>query len=298
MPVVAVSKGPDRNAGRETFHLPGGRELTLPPNSALLFYLQRLRDEAHRFAIGTHRAEAGEEPDHLEPRRGSRHRPEPEARAADAFRDGAGGQGSGARGPRAGARHLQGDGAPGLRPFPPARLTRCRSRPQAIVCALRGHGEHGGIVRLFTPDDGLIAAYVRGARSRRMRPVLIAGNLVHAQLRSRTEAQLPQATIELAHSRAAVLAEPLPAAAIEWAAALVATALPERQPYPRSTRRSPASSTPSKRRHRPRAGRRRWSASNCCCSASSASASTSIHASVSGADDELVAVSPRSGRAQ
>jgi excinuclease ABC subunit C len=56
VPVVAVSKGPDRNAGRETFHLPGGRELTLPPNSALMFYLQRLRDEAHRFAIGTHRA--------------------------------------------------------------------------------------------------------------------------------------------------------------------------------------------------------------------------------------------------
>ncbi|MDQ3483037.1 MAG: excinuclease ABC subunit UvrC [Pseudomonadota bacterium] len=56
IPVIAVAKGPDRNAGRETFHLPGGRELTLPPNSALLFYLQRLRDEAHRFAIGTHRA--------------------------------------------------------------------------------------------------------------------------------------------------------------------------------------------------------------------------------------------------
>jgi len=56
IPVVGVSKGPDRHAGRETFHLPGGRELTLPPNSALLFYLQRLRDEAHRFAIGTHRA--------------------------------------------------------------------------------------------------------------------------------------------------------------------------------------------------------------------------------------------------
>ena len=56
VPIVAVSKGPDRNAGRETFHLPGGRELTRPPNSALLFYLHRLRDEAHRFAIGTHRA--------------------------------------------------------------------------------------------------------------------------------------------------------------------------------------------------------------------------------------------------
>ena len=56
VPVVGVAKGPDRNAGRETFHLPGDREITLPPNSALLFYLQRLRDEAHRFAIGTHRA--------------------------------------------------------------------------------------------------------------------------------------------------------------------------------------------------------------------------------------------------
>ena len=56
VPVISVAKGPDRNAGRETFHMPGGREVTLPPNSGLLFYLQRLRDEAHRFAIGTHRA--------------------------------------------------------------------------------------------------------------------------------------------------------------------------------------------------------------------------------------------------
>jgi excinuclease ABC subunit C len=55
VPVVGVAKGPDRNAGREVFHFPGGREVTFPPNSALLFYLQRLRDEAHRFAIGTHR---------------------------------------------------------------------------------------------------------------------------------------------------------------------------------------------------------------------------------------------------
>ncbi|HEY9553615.1 excinuclease ABC subunit UvrC [Allosphingosinicella sp.] len=55
VPVVAISKGPDRNAGREVFHLPGGREITLPPNDPVLFYLQRLRDEAHRFAIGAHR---------------------------------------------------------------------------------------------------------------------------------------------------------------------------------------------------------------------------------------------------
>jgi len=57
VPVVGVAKGPHHGReGREVFHFPGGREITLQPNSALLFYLQRLRDEAHRFAIGTHRA--------------------------------------------------------------------------------------------------------------------------------------------------------------------------------------------------------------------------------------------------
>jgi DNA repair protein RecO (recombination protein O) len=103
----------------------------------------------------------------------------------------------------------------------------------AIVCAVRHHGEHGAIVRLLTPDQGLVAAYVRGGRARRMRPVLIPGNLVSAQLRSRTDSQLPQAAIELAQSRAPILGEPLPAAAIEWTTALVASALAERQPYPR-----------------------------------------------------------------
>jgi len=61
-----------------------------------------------------------------------------------------------------------------------------RAETQAIVCALRSHGEHGGVVRLMTPDKGLIAAYVRGARSRRMRPLLIPGNVVQAQLSART----------------------------------------------------------------------------------------------------------------
>jgi len=102
----------------------------------------------------------------------------------------------------------------------------------AIVCALRAHGEHGGVVRLMTPDEGLVAAYVRGARGRRMRPVLIPGNVVQAQLSARTDTQLPQAAVELVHSRGPLLSEPLPAAAIEWAGVLTATALPERQPYP------------------------------------------------------------------
>jgi len=103
----------------------------------------------------------------------------------------------------------------------------------AIVCALRNHGEHGAVVRLMTPDHGLQAAYVRGARGRRMRPVLMAGNRVEAQLSARTETQLPQATIELVHSLGPLLSEPLPAAAIEWATVLTATILPEGQPYPR-----------------------------------------------------------------
>ncbi|NVJ69138.1 MAG: excinuclease ABC subunit UvrC [Alphaproteobacteria bacterium] len=54
--VVAISKGPDRNAGREQFHMRGRDTFMLPENDAVLYYLQRLRDEAHRFAIGSHRA--------------------------------------------------------------------------------------------------------------------------------------------------------------------------------------------------------------------------------------------------
>ncbi len=54
--VVGVSKGPDRNAGLEAFHTPDGRSFSLHPDDAILYFLQRLRDEAHRFAIGAHRA--------------------------------------------------------------------------------------------------------------------------------------------------------------------------------------------------------------------------------------------------
>ena len=102
-----------------------------------------------------------------------------------------------------------------------------RTETKAIVCVVRTHGEHGAVVRLMTPDHGLMAAYVRGARGRRMRPVLIPGNVVQAELSARTETQLPQASIELMHSRGPLLSEPLPAAAIEWAAVLTAIALPE-----------------------------------------------------------------------
>ena len=56
LPLVAVAKGPDRDAGREWFHMAGREAFQLPLRDAVLFYLQRLRDEAHRFAITTHRA--------------------------------------------------------------------------------------------------------------------------------------------------------------------------------------------------------------------------------------------------
>lgn len=54
--LVAISKGPDRNAGREKFYRPGRAPFQLPVNAPVLYYLQRLRDEAHRWAIGAHRA--------------------------------------------------------------------------------------------------------------------------------------------------------------------------------------------------------------------------------------------------
>ena len=54
--LVAIAKGPDRDAGREWFHTDGADPFQLPPRDPVLYFLQRLRDEAHRFAITTHRA--------------------------------------------------------------------------------------------------------------------------------------------------------------------------------------------------------------------------------------------------
>jgi excinuclease ABC subunit C len=54
--LASIAKGPDRNAGRETFFVEGREPFRLSPRDPALFFVQRLRDEAHRFAIGTHRA--------------------------------------------------------------------------------------------------------------------------------------------------------------------------------------------------------------------------------------------------
>jgi excinuclease ABC subunit C len=56
VPFVGVAKGVDRDAGKEEFHRPGARPFALRHNDPVLYFVQRLRDEAHRFAIGTHRA--------------------------------------------------------------------------------------------------------------------------------------------------------------------------------------------------------------------------------------------------
>jgi excinuclease ABC subunit C len=56
IPLIAVAKGLDRDAGRETFHQPGKSAFRLPPRDPVLYFIERLRDEAHRFAIGSHRA--------------------------------------------------------------------------------------------------------------------------------------------------------------------------------------------------------------------------------------------------
>ncbi len=106
------------------------------------------------------------------------------------------------------------------------------SRASALLVAARPQGETGAMARLLTPDRGMIAAYVAGGRGRQMRAVMVPGNRVVAEFTTRPGSQLPFARLELEHSRAALITEPLPAAAIQWACALTATALPERQPYP------------------------------------------------------------------
>ena len=56
VPLIAIAKGLDREAGRETFFMAGRNPFKLPPRDPLLYFVERLRDEAHRFAIGSHRA--------------------------------------------------------------------------------------------------------------------------------------------------------------------------------------------------------------------------------------------------
>ncbi len=102
----------------------------------------------------------------------------------------------------------------------------------AIVCALLAHGEHGAVVRFLTPGHGLLAGYVRGGRSSKLRPVLQPGNSVALSLNARTDSQLAAATVELTRARTALAADGASLAAIAWFTALTATALAEDDPHP------------------------------------------------------------------
>ncbi len=79
-------------------------------------------------------------------------------------------------------------------------------RAPAILCSVLPNGEHGAIIRVLTADHGLAAAYVAGARGRELRPVLIPGNLIEVEVRSRTASQLPSARVEYEAKRGAGLA--------------------------------------------------------------------------------------------
>jgi DNA repair protein RecO (recombination protein O) len=102
----------------------------------------------------------------------------------------------------------------------------------AIVCTLLPHGEAGAIVRALSPAHGLIAFYIRGGRSRRLRPVLQPGNIIEASLHARLDTQLASATVELIAPRAALITSGFALAMLEWSTALTAAALPESAPHP------------------------------------------------------------------
>lgn len=102
----------------------------------------------------------------------------------------------------------------------------------AIVVAARQHGETAVIARVLSEHHGLVAGYVAGGRGRHLRPVVIPGNRVAAELSAKSDSQLPFLKLELEASCGPWLGEPLAASAIGWVTALAALALPERNPYP------------------------------------------------------------------
>ncbi|NBR31235.1 MAG: DNA repair protein RecO [Sphingomonadaceae bacterium] len=105
-------------------------------------------------------------------------------------------------------------------------------RSLALLCSVRSHGEHGVVARILTPDKGLVAGYVRAGRSRALRPVLVPGNKITAERRQRHPDQLASLDVELVDSRAPLMTEPLAAVGIDWTCALVASCLPEEEPFP------------------------------------------------------------------
>ena len=108
LPVLAIAKGPDRDAGRETLHMPDRTPFKLDPRDPVLYFLQRLRDEAHRFAITSHRARRGKLVGRSALDRVPGVGAQAQARAARPLRLGAGDRDRGAARPGARAGHQQG----------------------------------------------------------------------------------------------------------------------------------------------------------------------------------------------
>ncbi len=119
---IGIAKGEERDAGREKFFVPGKPPFMLPGRDPVLYYTQRLRDEAHRFAIGTHRAPPRQIADQEPARRDRRHRPDAQAGVAQPFRLGQGRRPRRPRGSWRRSRHFRCHGAADLRPFQPRRL--------------------------------------------------------------------------------------------------------------------------------------------------------------------------------
>ena len=105
--IVGIAKGPDRDAGRERFFMPGKPPFSLEPRDPVLYFLQRLRDEAHRFAIGTHRTRRAADITQVGTRRGAGHRRRPQARPAASFRQRPRGGRRHPGGHQGGGRHLR-----------------------------------------------------------------------------------------------------------------------------------------------------------------------------------------------
>ena len=116
--LVGIAKGRDRDAGRETFFKPGQPPFKLPPRDPALYFVQRLRDEAHRFAIGAHRAKRKRELVKNPLDEISGHRTDPQARAPAPFRHREGDPARRPRGSHEGAGRECRDGPRRLRFLP------------------------------------------------------------------------------------------------------------------------------------------------------------------------------------
>lgn len=102
----------------------------------------------------------------------------------------------------------------------------------AVILTTLPHGEHGAVVRVLTPDDGLRTGYVPGGRGRRVRPILTPGNRVVATLKARGDTQLGGLSVEPVASRALLSFAPAAAAAVDWLTRLTAATLPEGDAHP------------------------------------------------------------------